>query len=63
MNLFTITAFFKDDPNCVKKGLNSYESGRVQLVIISEDGVIVGRVGASMKKKHYEVKVRYDTIR
>jgi len=47
-NLFTITAFFKADPNCVKKGLNSYESGRLCSVTVLEDGVLVGKV---VKKK------------
>ena len=35
---------FKADPNCVKKGLNSYESGRLCSVTVLEDGVIVGKV-------------------
>lgn len=51
MNLVTITAFFKADPNCVKKGLNSYESGRLCSITVLEDGVIVGKVGATVKKK------------
>jgi len=57
VNLFTITSFFHDEPNVVKKGLNSYESGRICYVCVGDNGVIVGKVGASMKKKVYDVKV------
>ena len=58
VNLFIITEFFKGEANRVKKGLNSCESGRVCSITLSEDGVILGKVGASMKKKVYDVRVR-----
>ena len=57
VNMFTIALFFMDDPNLVKKGLNSYESGRVKSVTVAEDCEVVGRIGASMKKKVYDVRV------
>ena len=59
VNLFTIASFFMDDPNLVKKGLNSFESGRVRSVSVSGDGMLIGKIGASMRKKVYDVKVRY----
>ena len=57
VNLFTITSFFKDDPNMVKKGLNSVDSGRIISVKISDDGMMAARVKASMKNKVYDVQV------
>lgn len=62
VNLFTITHFFMDEPNAVKKGLNSFESGRVASVTVSSDGFVLGKVGASMKKKVYDVKIPYTFI-
>ena len=45
VNWFTITELFKDDANCVKKGLNSCDSGRIDSITLSDDGVILGKVG------------------
>ena len=57
VNLFTITSFFKDDPNMVKKGLNSFDSGRILSVKVADDGMVAARVKASMKNKVYDVQV------
>ena len=46
-----------DEPNAVKKGINTFESGRVASVCVSSDGFVLGKVGTSVKKKLYDVKV------
>ncbi|CAL8293050.1 unnamed protein product [Arctogadus glacialis] len=56
VNLFTITSFFSETPERVKKGLNSFHSNRVVNVAVLPRGVIKGSVQASQKKKVYEVE-------
>ena len=58
VNLFTITSFFSETPERVKKGLNSFHSNRVVSVVLPR-GVIKGSVQASQKKKVYEVEVSW----
>ena len=62
VNLFTITHFY-GLTKCCEKGLNSFESGRVASVNVSCDGFTLGKVGASMKKNLYDVKVPFRVCR
>ena len=59
VNLFTITAFFSEIPERVKKGLNLFHSNRVASVAVLPGGVIKGSVQASQKNKVYEVEVSW----
>ena len=59
VNLFTITAFFSEIPERVKKGLNLFHSNRVVSVAVLPGGVIKGSVQASQKNKVYEVEVSW----
>ncbi|CAL8269567.1 unnamed protein product [Arctogadus glacialis] len=60
VNLFTITSFFSETPERVKKGLNSFHSNRVVSVAVLPRGVIKVSVQASQKKKVYEVEVHVE---
>lgn len=60
ITFYQIVEFFKDEPNCIKKGENAFNSKHVDWVgYNAEIKTLKGKVLASMKKVTYDVEVSF----
>ena len=56
LSITSLLSFFEEETKSIKKGENHFKSSHIESFAYS-DGVIRGRVHASMKKKVYKVTV------
>lgn len=64
VTVFTLTSFFSEVPELVKKGLKSYAANHVNSVAVQSEGMVLlikGNVQAPMSMKEKNYTVRYFT--